>query len=266
MIKQLFRSTWQAAEAEALAEKLNPTAGTRRRTWVVMVWTAAALTLINYAASTTSFASFLGLCGQNDWQRRFTEWALYHDAAQLHQLIWWALVSIINYMLIPMLLIRFVLREPLGDYGLQTKAAFRGWPLYAIMLVVMLPLVAYFSGTTAFQQKYPFYQPDAGEPLWPRFWIWEAFYFAQFIALEFFFRGFMTLGLRKQFGYFSVLVMMVPYCMIHFRKPMPETFGAIAAGIVLGTLSLKSRSIWLGVLIHYSVAISMDMFALWRRP
>jgi uncharacterized protein len=266
VIKSLFSSTFQAAEADALAERLNPTPGTTRRTWVVMVWTAAALTLINYAGNATGFATFLGQCGLGSLKRQFTEWALYHDAAQLHQLIWWALVSITNYMLVPLLLIRFVLCEPIGDYGLQTKAALRGWPLYAVMLMVMLPLVAYFSGTTAFQQKYPFYQPDPDEPIWPRFWIWEAFYFGQFVALEFFFRGFMTLGLRKQFGYFSVLVMMVPYCMIHFRKPMPETFGAIAAGIVLGTLSLKSRSIWLGVLIHYSVAISMDMFALWRRP
>jgi membrane protease YdiL (CAAX protease family) len=63
----------------------------------------------------------------------------------------------------------------------------------------------------------------------------------------------------------SIFVMMVPYCMIHFGKPMPETLGAILAGIVLGTLSLKSRSIFLGILIHYSVAIAMDLMALYRK-
>jgi hypothetical protein len=52
--------------------------------------------------------------------------------------------------------------------------------------------------------------------------------------------------------------------MIHFGKPFGETIAAIIAGIVLCTLSLKSRSIVLGVLIHYTVAITMDLFALWR--
>jgi len=59
--------------------------------------------------------------------------------------------------------------------------------------------------------------------------------------------------------------MSIPYCMIHFGKPFPETMAAIIAGIVLGTLSLKSRTIWMGVMIHYSVALTMDISALWQK-
>jgi membrane protease YdiL (CAAX protease family) len=137
--------------------------------------------------------------------------------------------------------------------------------LYAVMLVVMLPLVIYFSSTTSFQSRYPFYNPVYDKSLFPDFIIWEIMYFAQFIGLEFFFRGFMVLGLKKRFGFYSVFIMTVPYCMIHFGKPMPETFGAIAAGFVLGMLAMKSRSIFMGVLIHYSVAITMDLCSLWRK-
>jgi membrane protease YdiL (CAAX protease family) len=141
----------------------------------------------------------------------------------------------------------------------------QGWPLYVIMLGVMLPLVFFVSGTDSFQARYPFYKMAAGESVWPNFIIWEVVYFIQFASLEFFFRGFITLGTRKSLGFMSIFVMMVPYCMIHFGKPMPETIGAIIAGIVLGTLSLKSRSVILGIMIHYSVAITMDMMALWRK-
>ena len=49
--------------------------------------------------------------------------------------------------------------------------------------------------------------------------------------------------------------MIVPYCMIHYGKPMPETLGAIVAGLILGTLAMRTRSIWGGVLIHIGVAI-----------
>jgi membrane protease YdiL (CAAX protease family) len=94
--------------------------------------------------------------------------------------------------------------------------------------------------------------------------MWQILYFVQFICVEFFFRGFLLHGLKQKFGYYSVFIMTIPYCMIHFGKPMPETFSAIIAGIILGTLSLKSNSIWLGVAIHYSVAITMDLAAIWQ--
>jgi membrane protease YdiL (CAAX protease family) len=50
--------------------------------------------------------------------------------------------------------------------------------------------------------------------------------------------------------------------MIHFGKPFPETIGAIAAGLVLGLLSYKSKSVIPGIFLHYSVAITMDILAL----
>lgn len=56
--------------------------------------------------------------------------------------------------------------------------------------------------------------------------------------------------------------MVIPYCIIHFGKPMTESIVAI---IVLGFLSLKSKSILPGILIHYSVAIIMDFEALYQK-
>ena len=40
------------------------------------------------------------------------------------------------------------------------------------------------------------------------------------------------------------------------------SIGAIFAGLLLGTLAMRTRSIWGGVLIHAGVAISMDVLAL----
>jgi membrane protease YdiL (CAAX protease family) len=92
--------------------------------------------------------------------------------------------------------------------------------------------------------------------------MWEALYAAQFLALEFFFRGFLLQGLRRALGANAIFVMLVPYCMIHFGKPLPETLGAIGAGLILGTLAMRTRSIWGGVLIHVGVATTMDVLAL----
>jgi membrane protease YdiL (CAAX protease family) len=55
---------------------------------------------------------------------------------------------------------------------------------------------------------------------------------------------------------------------MQYGKPLLETMGAILAGLILGTLALRTGSIWCGALIHISVAITMDVLALvhtgWR--
>ena len=189
----------------------------------------------------------------------------FSENEQLSQLGNWVFVLFTFYFIVPALVIKFLFKENLSDYGLRWKGAFKDYWLYIVMLCVMIPLVAFFSTTASFQARYPFYDLAQGEKLYHNFWIWEAFYFLQFFALEFFFRGFMTHGLKKRFGFYSVFVMTIPYCMIHFGKPFTETLAAIIAGMVLGCLSLKNKSIIVGFLIHVSVGLGMDMAAIWQK-
>jgi hypothetical protein len=50
--------------------------------------------------------------------------------------------------------------------------------------------------------------------------------------------------------------------MIHYGKPYLEACAAIVAGVVLGSLSMKTRSIYAGFLVHGTVAILMDILSL----
>ncbi len=59
--------------------------------------------------------------------------------------------------------------------------------------------------------------------------------------------------------------MLIPYVLIHYGKPLPETLGAAAAGLTLGYLALRHRSFWLGVAVHWAVALAMDLSAMARR-
>jgi membrane protease YdiL (CAAX protease family) len=251
----LFKSTFQAAEAEATALRGTPRSGSR--TAMICVLVAFCLTMNKYFSDTATFY----------WVASKVHFNIHKsvNTLRLLELGWWVAVLFTFYFMVPALFIRLVLRERLRDYGLKLQGAFRDYGLYVAMLMFMIPLVLFFSATPGFQARYPFYEMQKGDPLFPHFIAWEALYFLQFCALEFFFRGFMVHGTRQTFGYYSVFVMTIPYCMIHFGKPFPETLAAIIAGIVLGTLSLKSRSVWLGIAIHYSVAITMDLCALWQK-
>ena len=181
------------------------------------------------------------------------------------RLLFWCLACILTYFIIPSLVIRGLLRERLSDYGLKLRGAFAGFWIYGFLLAVMLPLVFLASADQHFQLMYPFYPVPSGEALWPNFWCWEIMYAFQFFALEFFFRGFIVHGTKHRFGVYAVFVMIVPYCMIHFQKPVQEAFASILAGVILGLMSLKTRSIWMGAVLHVSVALSMDFSALLRK-
>lgn len=126
-------------------------------------------------------------------------------------------------------------------------------------------MVFLVSFSKQFQTAYPFYSPKDTSDLFPYFFVWEIFYVLQFFALEFFFRGFMVHGLKQKMGIYSVAAMVVPYCMIHFTKPLPECIGSVFAGLILGVLSFRTGSVWLGALIHIAVALSMDWLSLWQR-
>lgn len=188
----------------------------------------------------------------------------YFPNDRLFNLTYWVAVMLTFYLIIPLFIVKLVFKDKFSDYGLSPKGMLKSYKIYIVFFLFMVPLILFVSTTHSFQHKYPFYSPF-GESLWPNFVIWQCLYLSQFFALEFFFRGFMLHGIKKRFGFYSIWVMMIPYMMIHFQKPMPETIGAIFAGIILGALSLKSRSVWLGVAIHYSVAITMDLAALWQK-
>jgi membrane protease YdiL (CAAX protease family) len=182
---------------------------------------------------------------------------------QLERLTFWAAESFFFYFVIPAMLIKLVFKQNLAAYGFKLEGALKNWQLYLAMALFMLPVVYICSRTPNFQSHYPFYRLSYGESWYPNLLIWELFYLLQFIGLEFFFRGFMVHGLKEKMGIHAVFVMVIPYCMIHFGKPFPECLASIGAGLILGYLSYRNNSVMLGIAIHYAVAISMDVCALW---
>ncbi len=232
---------------------------------VTFLLSAFSLVCINYYSGLSNSLVFIQKIGLGEAFSSVTKKITSYPDFQLLDLIYWALCSFFFYFIVPISVIKCGFKENLSEYGLNFKHLTSSFKIYLIFLLIMIPLVWFVSYTDSFQHTYPFYKLDYKNSSFKHLLIWEGFYFLQFVGLEFFFRGFMVHSLKKYFGYYSVFIMMIPYCMIHFGKPLPETIGAIFAGIILGTLSLKSNSIWWGVLLHFSVAISMDCFAIMHR-
>lgn len=184
---------------------------------------------------------------------------------------YWAWAKVLGYGLLPLLHIKLWGESP-RDYGLagaaregSPLALGHAWPwhrIYVLLFVLILPVVAILSTTSGFQQIYPFYRLT-GRSLFDLL-SWEIQYLSTFVAVEFFFRGYLLFGLWRLFGSVAIFISMVPYCLIHVLKPPSEALGSIFAGILLGTLALRTGSVWCGALLHISVALAMDLFSAWH--
>jgi membrane protease YdiL (CAAX protease family) len=175
---------------------------------------------------------------------------------------WWGLTRIGGYLL-PLLVWRlFFRKDSLLDMGLRTRGFREHAWLYALFVTVMIPVMWIVAHQPDFGTYYPIY--DLAGRSWTDFLVWEAIYIAQFLGLEIFFRGW-WIRANRSFGMGAIFCMVVPYCMIHYGKPYLEADAAIIAGTVLGSLSMKTRSIWAGFLVHGTVGLLMDILALDRK-
>ncbi len=261
--------SWVEIDREAAREREARAAagqtGYDFRPLVALCVGSVCLALMEYFGHSPTFRALLDQFDP-DYRQRFGEpetlWAIVRASPfrGLTDFVWWSGWRVLGFFLIPALVIKLVFRERLADYGLATAGFLKHAWIYIACFCLVLALVAIVSFDESFNSYYPFYKQSSRS--WYDFWAWQLLYAAQFFSLEFFFRGFWLKAAKRSMGSHAIYAMVVPYCMIHFGKPFLETLAATIAGVVLGTLALRTRSIWSGFLIHVSVAISMDLAAL----
>ena len=151
-------------------------------------------------------------------------------------------------------------------YGFRIAPGHGG--AYLVMAALAIALAFTASLLQDFSNFYPMARPDRVtsrvlniSPL-ALLVTWECVYAAQFVVLELFFRGFLVIGLGRLMGAGSIWVMTSMYVFIHFSKPPLEAFISFFAGILLGVLAYRTRSIIGGVILHVTIALAMDIFAL----
>lgn len=143
-----------------------------------------------------------------------------------------------------------------GLFGFKGKQPIR---LYIILIIAMIPLLLLASQLRVFQEVYPKAQVLGNASL-PDIFIFESSYAVDFFTIELFFRGFLILTLSKALGRHCIIPVALFYFTIHLGKPMPEAISSFFGGIILGTISYHSKSIWGGWLVHVSIALLMELF------
>ena len=138
------------------------------------------------------------------------------------------------------------------------------WKPYLLLLLCVIPLIAFAATQTDFQHTYPklknislVYPYTSTDGFFQL--LYEISYGLDFFTIEVFFRGLLVLGFIRYAGIHSIIPMAAFYCTIHFGKPMFECITSFAGGILLGAIVYHTRSIWGGLVVHLGLAWMMEL-------
>ncbi|MEO7265928.1 MAG: CPBP family intramembrane glutamic endopeptidase [Ferruginibacter sp.] len=133
---------------------------------------------------------------------------------------------------------------------------------YVIMLLIMIPLICWAASQESFLHMYPrarvIQELDVRHNFF-HYLVYELSYGFDFISIEFFFRGFLILAFMRIAGMYCILPAACFYCCIHLGKPMPEAISSFFGGLILGTVSYHTKSIWGGFIVHLGIAWMMEI-------
>ncbi|MDR0390760.1 MAG: CPBP family intramembrane metalloprotease [Planctomycetaceae bacterium] len=174
------------------------------------------------------------------------------------------ILAFILFGVVPILIVKFVFREKLADYGLRVGEVIRTIRSFCIASPCLVVIAIISGNSELFHNTYPFnvglrQNNLSGELSSGVFLIHAVCYAGYYFGWEFMFRGFMQHGLSKQCGIGNaILIQTLATVMLHFGHPTGEVFGAICAGLAWGYLAYRSRSILSGFAQHTVLGVVLD--------
>jgi len=167
---------------------------------------------------------------------------------------------LIVMILLPLLCGLFALRLSPRDLGL-TFGRPRVWlPIVLVFGAIVAPFIYAATHNSHFMQFYPFWSSARLKPEY--FLLHQAVMFCVLFANEFFFRGFMLASaLRRMPASAAIVFQMMPYAVGHAGKLPQEYVLSLVAGLGLGIMSYRGKSIWPGFMLHFVCALVVDTAA-----
>jgi len=178
-------------------------------------------------------------------------------------IIYWFSADGFLMFILPLILITLVLKQKPSDFGFRIGDWKFGLKSSLVFVIVMLPVLWVVSGSKSFASAYPQGGPFVRENMSVLFY-YELFVGFYMLAWEFFWRGYMMFGLKEKFGYYAILIQMVPFFILHRGKPEIEIFASIFGGLILGIQAWRANSFIYCFIVHWSIMIFVDVVSVLR--
>jgi membrane protease YdiL (CAAX protease family) len=167
-------------------------------------------------------------------------------------------LSFFIFLVFPGLSILFLLNEPLKNFGISLGEQKTGI-LFSAVVVAFFIFVNYY---LLFHSKYGG-QLSIARGIVDSFAIFLLFEI--FIALplhffwEFFFRGFLQLGLEKKMGFLSIIIASFLQAAVFFRSGWVLLLLVLFSSLAAGIIAHQSRSIFYSALSLWIISLSLDI-------
>ena len=218
--------------------------------WVLALW------YTNKSGYTKDLVVFYALFGQ-----AFN----FHPFLDFWQYIYQFGMTILLFFIVPILIVKYYLKEDYKDYGLKFGKKKLGISLLIPFSILVFFVSIFISQQSFMQSEYPLTK-FAGIG-WALFIVYEFLYFFYFFGYEYMMRGFIQWGLKRDNtsikGIILILIIQTTIStLFHIGKPVEEILSALGFGFVFGYVALKLNSIWYGMILHFLLNLFGDFFIL----
>ncbi len=176
--------------------------------------------------------------------------------------LYWIVGDFCCFFIFPWFIIKIIFKEKLKHYGLKTILVYDASKYLLPTLLFILVISWFITSIESISLTHPIL--FEAKYNWNWFVVFELILFVYIFAWEFLWRGYMLFGLEQKFGWYAVFIQTIPFVILHNGKPAVETLSAIAGGIILGIIAIKTRTILYGVILHFGLIFFTDLFSVIR--
>jgi len=180
---------------------------------------------------------------------------------ELAEILYWLVSDSVTCFLIPVLML-IIIGEKISCYGLNFSKAGKGFRYIITAFICIVPLLWIISAQDSFINYYP--SISEGRENFSVFLVYQLGLIIYLFAWEFLWRGYLLFGLEKKFGFYSIFIQLIPFVVLHNGKPVLETVSAIAGGVLLGFIALRTRSFIYGFIIHLALISGLEIISVLR--
>jgi membrane protease YdiL (CAAX protease family) len=166
--------------------------------------------------------------------------------------------SLILLLVFPLVIIKFLLKEPWKNYGLQLGDKKRGLILSGIFIVAFIFLNYFVIQIPQLRSQISIY-PGIALNFWIFLWFELVISLTLHFIWEFFFRGFIQLGLEKKFGTLSLFAQALIQSLIIFRGSWVAIALIFLSALGAGYITKQSRSILYSFVSMWIISLSLDI-------
>lgn len=167
-------------------------------------------------------------------------------------------LSLVFFAVFPILVILFLLKEPLKNFGLSLGSRRKGIVFSAAVVIIFVLLNYYLVFHSGFRSQLFLPLGAAGGFLnflafeffiaLPLHFFWEAFY-----------RGFLQMGLEKKLGIFSLILAVVLQTLLSFGGNWATILLVFLSSLAAGLIVRQSRSIVYSAASLWIISVSLDI-------